>query len=278
MQDWFDREARYSIKARWDLGVMIKDIHDDVTQHRGNRYGVHAVEQIAQYFGWDQTVIYNSLKLAQQYTEDEIDELCERRMPDGQLLSYSHLMSVITLPREERKKLIDKAVAESWTCTELARVVVKGKEPARSRTDDKRGRPIGKPKTFDAVLAQMEAFTDDFMNRAIQVWDTDDHSLGAKVADVATDDFTEERARKVKVLAGKLLQVADMAKKLEQQATQVHEVFVQILGAKKPATKLIGTSPTEPEQAAEAMRQDDDDAPIIADVTDDDLPAEKPDA
>ena len=25
MQDWFDREARYSIKARWDLGVMIKD-------------------------------------------------------------------------------------------------------------------------------------------------------------------------------------------------------------------------------------------------------------
>lgn len=61
----------------------------------------------------------------------------------------------------------------------------------------------------------------------------------------------------MKILAGKLLQVADMAKKLGQQATQVHEVFVQILGAKKPATKLIGTSPTEPEQAAAAKKAPD---------------------
>ncbi len=240
------------------MAQRIKGIYDDVTEHRGNRYGVGAVEQIRDYFGWDEGVVYAALRLAQRFTQEEIDHLCETKMPNGQPLSYSHLMCLVGIQdREERREMIEKAVAENWTSRDLARAVVHGKEPVRLKKDEKRGRPIGKPKTFDGEVAQMESFADDFMNRAIQVWDTDDHSLGAKIADFVNDEFTEERARKVKALAAKLLQVADMAKKLEQQATQVHEVFVQILGAKKPATKLIGTHPTEPEQAVAAKKASD---------------------
>jgi hypothetical protein len=245
MQNWFDREARASIKARWELGNLIKEIEDDCVNHQGRRYGIHAIEEISRFFGWDKTVIYNSLRLAKEYAEEEIDELCERRLPDGQLLSYSHLMSVITLRREERKKLIDRAVEESWTSDQLARVVIKGKESGNSQKDDKRGRPIGKPRTFDLVLAQMEAFADDFMGRAVVVWDSEEHSLDAKARDFAMEDWTPERAQNLKTVAEKLQKVSEMSKKLAEQTLDIREMFLKHKKVDDSSMKTVGTAETD---------------------------------
>ena len=210
-QKWFDREARRSIKARWELGLEIKAVYDDVTDHRGSHYGVHAMEEIGDYFGWDDGVVYASLRLAQQFTEEEIDEICAMKTPGGQPVFYSHLMSIINFEREKRRQLINQAVAESWTAGQLVHVAKEEKEkeererhrhqdqnndekPEKSSKEDGRGRPIGKPKSFDAVAAQMEDFADDFLNRSTLVWDSDEHGLFAKMSQLSTDEYTEEHA------------------------------------------------------------------------------------
>ena len=246
IQEWFDVDARHSIKVRWELALQIKAIYDDVTEHRGNRYGVHAIDQIRAFFGWDGGVIYSALRIAKQFTQEEIDDLCGKKMPNGQPLSYSHLNSLMGIQdRDKRKELIDKAVEENWTSNDLARAVVQGKEPARLNKEDRRGRPIGKPRNFDLVLAQMEAFADDFLGRAKEVWTTEQHSLDGKMTDFANDDFTVERAGKVKTLAGKLLKVSEMAKTLEQMAVRVHGVFVKIQKETTPKLKIVGSKESE---------------------------------
>ena len=91
-------------------------------------------------------------------------------MPNGQLLSFSHVMQVLSVvDREKRKELIDQAVAKSWTCDQLAFEIAPELKPKKP-INDGRGRPLAIPRNFDAVLAQMEAFADDFLNRAEKVF------------------------------------------------------------------------------------------------------------
>jgi hypothetical protein len=238
-QDWFDKEFRHSLLSRRELGNRYKKIYDDTTTGR-NTYGVHAVEQISEYFGWDDGVIYNSMKFARLFTEEEVRHLTELRMPDGRLLSFTHIVQVLSIAdRAKRKELIDQAVAEGWTSKQLAYEISPDLKPKKPITD-RRGRPLAIPRDFDAVLSQMESFADDFLNRADKVWQNERHSLDAKFIDLTADDMTKERAKKIKSVAEKLAELNKTAKRLEEEALAVHKEFLKTLD-KKPTPKPITT-------------------------------------
>jgi len=241
IQDWHDREARHSILARWDLAQLVKVVFDDVMENRGSKYGVHAIENVCSFFGWDEGVTRNALKLVQQFTKEEIDELCNTQMTNPPPISYSHLLCLMAIPdRGQRKQLIDKAVAENWTSKQLALEVSPDLKPKKPITD-RRGRPLAVPRDLDAVLAQMGSFVDDFLNRAEKVWQNERHSLDAKFIDLSTDDITKERAERIKSVADKLGELTKKAKRLQEEALAVHKEFLKILD-KKPAPKAIAVS------------------------------------
>jgi hypothetical protein len=240
LQKWFDKEARDSIKRHYELGQAFKEIHDDATKYQGKTYGIHAVDQIKDYFGWDEGVIYNCMRMVQNFTKEEIDELCAMRMPNGQRLYYSHLLTFLMVAdKVKRRQLIERAVAENWTSRQLVYEAAPELAPKKPMKGG-RGRPIGIPETFDAVRRQQEQFCDIFLSRAAHVWDTDENGLQAKAADLATADFTEARAGAVRVLADKLAMVSDMAKKLQQQALSVQELMLK--GIVRPQLKVVVTT------------------------------------
>jgi hypothetical protein len=227
-QNWFDRGFRDSIKTRWELAQRIKANYDDVIGNRGRRYGLHAVEMIRKYFGWDEGTIFSSIRLASLFDQEEIDVLCELRMPDGQPLSFTYMHPLSAIPRAKRKKMIQKAVAENWTSRDFDRYVFYDELPAK-RGKGGRGRPIGKTKTFDEVVAQIDAFIEDFMDRAWRVWETEEHSPRGQATKLADKDITPKRAENVKRVAGRLLELAEKAQRIREQLLAVHEQFAKIL-------------------------------------------------
>jgi hypothetical protein len=97
------------------------------------------------------------------------------------------------------------------------------REPARDT------RRVGKPRNFDEVVAQIDAFIEDFMDRAWQVWETEEHSPRGRAAKLADKDITPKRAETVKRVAGRLLQLAEKAQRIHEQMLAVHEQFVKVL-------------------------------------------------
>jgi hypothetical protein len=97
------------------------------------------------------------------------------------------------------------------------------REPARDTSR------VGKPRNFDAVVAQIDAFIVDFMDRAWQVWETEEHSPRGQAAKLADKDITPKRAETVKRVAGRLLELSEKAKSLREQLLAVHEQFVKVL-------------------------------------------------
>src|SRR5262245_43230224 len=186
IQKWFEREAKRSIQAYYELARIVKAIHDDVEEHHGKRYGAHALATVCQYFAFDESTIQAALRMAKLFTAEEIAEICEMRMADGQPLSYSHVRVLYAIhDRQQRRALLERAAAECWTSDDLGRAVARavnrgGGEAGARKPADGRGRPLGVPRTFDAVLLQQGKVADDFLERSEKVWEDPQHGLGAK--------------------------------------------------------------------------------------------------
>lgn len=95
IQEWFDGCATNSIMSHWQLGDKVNRVYEEVLARRGGRYGVHAIEDICQYFAWGSGMIHKSMNLAKAYSQSEIEALCAIRMKDGQALFYSHVCALL---------------------------------------------------------------------------------------------------------------------------------------------------------------------------------------
>jgi hypothetical protein len=243
IRECFADEWRRSIEWRYQVAVLIRDIYDDVTENRGAVYGAKAIEVIKQSFGWDNGVIYQALHVADAFTPEQIEEITQMRLAGGKPLSYSHVVALSSVEDEgQREKLLKQAVKEGWTTRKLTNVVGESDVPQPDRPEDHRGRPLGKPRDFDAVLDQQASFIKDFCARNDQVWSQEEHSLSAKVEDLTGDQFTQERATRLKQHADQLTLLAQKAKERADEALRVHKLFVQVLQQQAGKLKKLGRS------------------------------------
>jgi hypothetical protein len=165
------------------------------------------------------------------------------RSPLGKPLSYSHVVALAKVEDEtERKKLLKQAIEREWTSTKLANAVDLSKAPPPEKKPDGRGRPIGKPKTFDALLDQQDHFARDFLNRNSEVWSHAEHSLSAKAHFVGTEEITKERADRLREHAERLTLLAEKAKERADEAMQLHKRFMDVLEARDANLKKVGCS------------------------------------
>jgi hypothetical protein len=177
-----------SIEIRYQIAVVIRDIFDDVTENNGSVYGAKAVQAIKDTFGWDDGVIYRAINVANAFTPEKIEEITQMRLPGGNPLTYSHVVELSRVEDDgQREKFFKQTVKEGWTTRKLANVVAPVREvvnavgplaaPQHGNQEDRRGRPLAKPRNFDAVLDQQASFIKDFLNRDEHVWSHQDHKL-----------------------------------------------------------------------------------------------------
>jgi hypothetical protein len=163
------------------------------------------------------------------------------RLPGGRALSYSHLVALATVEDEDRrKKLLDRTVKEGWTSRKLVNAVDQPATPQPGNKEDRRGRPLAKPRDFDGVLDQQAPFVQDFLNRDEQVWSHPDHALSAKTQDLDTADFTRERAERLKQHAKQMNLLAQKAKERADEATHIHALFEKVLTQRAARHKKLG--------------------------------------
>ena len=120
IQSWWDRYSRHTILSFYELGKRLKAVRDEVEKRAGGRYGVHAIETIEEYFGWDEGYIRRALALAEAFTDEEIKEYAGQRTEDGEPVSVGHLLILARVAgREQRRELLARTVAEGWRREDL---------------------------------------------------------------------------------------------------------------------------------------------------------------
>jgi hypothetical protein len=242
IRDYFEDEWRRSIVGRYQVAAVIREIYDDVADNGGAVYGAKAVEAIKKAFGWDEGIIYQALHVADTFTLEKIQTIAQMRLPGGRPLSYSHVVALSRVEDERhREKLLKQVLREGWTARKLTNSVDRAASPEPGKPPERRGRPLAKPRDFDAVIDQQASFAQDFLNRDDQVWSHPEHSLTARVNDLELADFTKERADRLKRHAEVMSLLAEKAKERADEVTRVHKVFGQVLKEraakhKKPAS------------------------------------------
>src|SRR4051794_940780 len=83
IRDRVHHEWRSSILIRYQIACVIREIYDDVNDHNGSVYGANAVVAIKNVLGWDDSVIYQALNVADAFTPEQIEAITQMRLPGG---------------------------------------------------------------------------------------------------------------------------------------------------------------------------------------------------
>jgi hypothetical protein len=232
VRQWQLKEERNIIIKRYELGEIIKDVHDDNQRSRGWKYGEGSMKKLAFGLGIDATLLYESAHFAMAYTRTEVEELVKMRNAAGHPISWSHIRWVVRETPVTRQELLQKAMAENWTSVALA-YEVKRRVDARwfgaHAKVETRGRKLAKPKNLDDAIRQQASLADKFLERDSQVWNTDEHCLTRLCLDMPPDAYTQERAEKLREHAQRLRQLAQEADQRATEAEQVYQDFVEKL-------------------------------------------------
>jgi hypothetical protein len=124
IRQWLASDVSYSLQSRYELGEQVLEIYLDETKNGAKVYGQRAIEKICKLLDWDDGVIRACLRLVQTYTRQDIARICSLKLPRKEPVTWSHLRSLLAVDDPgQREELLQKTVAEGWTCTELGQEV-----------------------------------------------------------------------------------------------------------------------------------------------------------
>jgi CheY-like chemotaxis protein len=96
----------------WRVRYATGEIAKELEQHP-ERYGPHALALVAGTVGIDRPTLYRTAKVAERWTLEEVGALVARKMRDGRLLSWKHIVALASIERSElREKLLRRAIDE----------------------------------------------------------------------------------------------------------------------------------------------------------------------
>jgi hypothetical protein len=242
IETWFRTEVDHTIRSRYELGLQVKELYEDEKKNSGKLYGKNAIGRICTILCWDDGLIRMALRFVQKYSQDDLEHLCSMQLQNGEPLTWSHVRCLIAVDDSgRRKELLDKTVAEGWTCTELAQEIKSLSDHSES---DGRGRPPRVPKDFDSAIAQQQQSSEEWNRRYDKVWNAQELSLEAQAAKLPLEEVTEERLYQARQLASQLRRVAKEALEQAEQAELVVVDFERILDERRQ-----GKSAEEPDTA-----------------------------
>jgi hypothetical protein len=232
-ENWLRKEVDHTLRRRYELGLQVQELYDDETKGGGKVYGTDAIGRICKLLNWDDGLIRMALRFVRAYSPEDLERLCAQVLPKGQPLTWSHVRALLEVTdRSRRQELLDRTTAEGWTCTELARQIVR---PESHAGGDGRGRPPRVPKDFDGAVAQQQESAERWDRLYTKVWGKTERSLTTQAAKLPPEEVTEERLHQARELAYQLRRVADQAQKQAEAAEQIVRDFERILAERRQA-------------------------------------------
>ncbi len=118
-------------------------------------------------------------KLARMINEDELKKLMSLRFPNGEPITPSHIMIVLSFEKGKMLTWLEKAAAEGWSIRQLEGRVWWDKagqpsgEAGTEARNRNRGRPCDEPRTLQEGLASLARQTASWLKFAETSWRTD---------------------------------------------------------------------------------------------------------
>ena len=108
--------SRNDAKARHQVGALIANV-----KQAPDKYGSHAVEQLARALSSNVHTLYRCAAVAECWSPTKLEALLARTTPQGQPLSWSHLVLLAGVTSAKRRaELVDHALRDALSVRELA--------------------------------------------------------------------------------------------------------------------------------------------------------------
>ncbi len=263
INELLEKDRRNIILARYDLGLLVKEIHDEETMnYRMNRYGDQSMIKLCLSVPWSRSLLYETLRFVQVITREEAERLAGLHTQAGCPIYWSHVRALLGVSCPNmREELLQRTIQENWSCDELDKAIMqlkKSHEPAGHRK-------IKGPRNLNGMIEQQRTYADHFLERAKSAWSDPEHSLTNLCLDVPSEKYTEEGAKKLKDLAERLRLVAEEAEQRAEDAQNAYEHYAERLHAPKSAAE-VGDAAEKEEDLTDEEQDDRRGAQINAEL------------
>jgi len=124
--------ARDEARSRHQVGVLIGAV-----KRAPDKYGARAVEHLAIALGSNVHTLYRCAAVSECWSPSQLEAMLRRTTPQGQPLSWSHLVLLAGVTATKRRAdLIDKALEDALTVRELMILVDTTESEGRRRGGD----------------------------------------------------------------------------------------------------------------------------------------------
>jgi hypothetical protein len=228
--------------GRYEIGLEIKQVHDDATKGGRKRYGARIIEQLSKDSPWGAGLIRLTLRMVKTYTKEEIEQIAKKRMAAGPPITWEHIRVLVTVKdRGRREALLAQMVNESLPAAALRAEVAKEKKQTG------RGRRIAPPKSFDAVIRQQGTLIGNLLKRSDARHG--ERLLEKKFKDLKATDRTPER---LEALQRHVENLKRLGEEVDQQRREAESVLDQF--QESPPANTGETEPTANGKADRAAR------------------------
>jgi len=143
------RKAVKQLRDYYQLGQEM--LAADAKNPNRGVYSKGVTKEFAERIGTGRDYVDKARQFASRYTEDQLDELCSLRRPDGMPLGRRHLIALLSVKdKRQRNRLQRMAAEEGWGTRRLGEEIVglQGSQSSGGR------RPRG-PESVAGALAQI---------------------------------------------------------------------------------------------------------------------------
>lgn len=228
-------EEQNTIRSRYDIGVAL-----EAARQNESKYGSKFVERMEIAIGYDKSVIYNALVFAQRFTEEEVNELLDRRDKHGNSLLWTHVVHVMRAPdRATRKELLDLTFKHGFSPTELLTFIQKrSNRPAGPRSNA--GKPLARPKSLQGFIDQQSEMVQQLLRRKAKVWAGAEKAGDKSFIDILLESPID------KMKATTLAELTQLTTLYNVAAQEMIDMAAKIAAAKEEiADKIDGYDPAD---------------------------------
>jgi hypothetical protein len=249
MRDCIISDTRNLLQSRYILGSYVLEItkNPDV-------YGALADIQLASFFGESRKTVYaEARRLRERYEPELFEQIVNAVNPEnGFRVSYKHLTLLLQVNDVTKAdQLLQKVMTDGLSTKETAALL----KQKREQSGGKPRRP--KPTGFSGVLAQMNAYADDWYRQYSEVWHEGQEVRNAFFA-LADDKLTEDLAEQVREAKQKAEQGAEAQYRLAQELDEALRKVEATVNARKGVVGQPKLPPVLPDE--------DEDDQLVEDV------------
>ncbi|MBC8869803.1 MAG: hypothetical protein H8E44_10315 [Planctomycetes bacterium] len=196
------RQALQKLRAFYQDGCSLLESGPDKPEQGTD--SKDAIKEMARKRGKPQNRFWQARKFAKNYNEEQFEELCSLRRPDGKPLSPSHFVYLLLVnDKRRRKSLQRRTIKESWSTSRLydeIRQVQASSTPA--------GAPFRRLESTDDALVQIANMTGRWL-RWVKVLEPGEE--GEAEGEITFDDLPESVRKELKSASRSIRKLRDAA-------------------------------------------------------------------